>query len=113
MEEEMQDRKQLLDSLHDANKRWIAEEAAKKRDNTVHNEQIKSIKEEIEDKLWWSPFVDESGVSVSVEDGIVTLIGVVEDLKERRDATRNAYEGGAREVRNFLKVKQGPKVLAP
>ena len=71
------------------------------------------IKEEIEDKLWWSPFVDESGVSVSVEDGIVTLIGVVEDLKERRDATRNAYEGGAREVRNFLKVKQGPKVLAP
>jgi osmotically-inducible protein OsmY len=71
------------------------------------------IKEEIEDKLWWSPFVDESGVSVSVEDGIATLIGVVEDLKERRDATRNAYEGGAKEVRNFLKVKQGPKVLAP
>lgn len=71
------------------------------------------IQEEIEDKLWWSPFVDENKVSVSVEDGIVTLIGVVEDLKERREATRNAYEGGAREVRNFLKVREGPQVLAP
>lgn len=51
MDEELQDKQQLLESLHDANKRMVAQEASKKRDATVHNEEIKAIKEEIEDIL--------------------------------------------------------------
>ena len=71
------------------------------------------IKKDIEDELWWSPFVDEGGVSVTVTDGIATLVGVVDTLRERRVATKNAYEGGAKQVRNLLKVRYGPETLRP
>jgi osmotically-inducible protein OsmY len=71
------------------------------------------IKENIEDELWWSPFVDENDVSVSVSDGVATLVGRVDTLRQRRVATENAYEGGAKYVRNQLKVRQGPEVLRP
>jgi osmotically-inducible protein OsmY len=71
------------------------------------------IKKDIEDELWWSPFVDEGDVSVTVTDGIATLVGVVDTLRERRVATKNAYEGGAKQVRNLLKVRYGPESLRP
>jgi len=71
------------------------------------------IKKNIEDELWWSPFVDEDDVAITVTDGTVTLIGVVDSLRERRVATENAYEGGAKHVRNELKVRYGPEALRP
>jgi osmotically-inducible protein OsmY len=71
------------------------------------------IKRDIEDELWWSPFVDEDDVAVTVNDGTVTLMGVVDTLRERRVATENAYEGGAKQVRNELKVRYGPEALRP
>jgi osmotically-inducible protein OsmY len=71
------------------------------------------IKKDIEDELWWSPFVDEDDVAVTVKDGTVTLIGVVDSLRARRVATENAYEGGAKHVRNELKVRYGPEALRP
>jgi osmotically-inducible protein OsmY len=71
------------------------------------------IKKDIEDELWWSPFVDEEGISVAVTDGLATLAGVVDTLRERRVATENAYEGGAKQVRNLLKVRYGPDSLQP
>jgi osmotically-inducible protein OsmY len=71
------------------------------------------IKKDIEDELWWSPFVDEDDVSVTVTDGIATLVGLVDTLRERRVATKNAYEGGAKQVRNLLKVRYGPETLRP
>jgi osmotically-inducible protein OsmY len=71
------------------------------------------IKKDIEDELWWSPFVDQDDVAVTVKDGTVTLIGVVDSLRERRVATENAYEGGAKYVRNELKVRYGPEALRP
>jgi osmotically-inducible protein OsmY len=71
------------------------------------------IKRDIAGELWWSPFVDEDDVSVSVTDGTVTLVGVVDTLRERRVATENAYEGGAKHVRNELKVRYGPEALRP
>lgn len=71
------------------------------------------IRQDIGDELWWSPFVDEDNISVSVSDGVATLTGEVETLRERRIATQNAYEGGARQVRNHLKVRYGPKELRP
>ncbi|MEE4264451.1 MAG: BON domain-containing protein [Desulfobacteraceae bacterium] len=73
----------------------------------------RKIKKDIEDGLWWSPFVDEDEVAVTVADGIATLVGVVDTLRERRAATTNAYEGGASQVRNLLKVRYGPESLRP
>jgi len=44
-------REQLLEALRDANRRLIDAEAAKKRDNKLHGENIKAIKEEIAEYL--------------------------------------------------------------
>jgi osmotically-inducible protein OsmY len=71
------------------------------------------IKKDIEHELWWSPFVDEGDVSVTVTGGITTLVGVVDTLRERHVATENAYEGGAKQVHNLLKVRYGPEALRP
>jgi osmotically-inducible protein OsmY len=71
------------------------------------------IKEDIEDELWWSPFINADDVSVTVSDGVATLVGVVDTLRERRVATKNALEGGAKHVRNALKVRYGPESLRP
>jgi osmotically-inducible protein OsmY len=71
------------------------------------------IKKDIEGELRWNPFVDEDDVFVTVTDGTATLVGVVDTLRERRVATENAYEGGAKHVRNTLKVRHGPKALQP
>jgi len=62
------------------------------------------IRDEIKDELWWSPFVNESDVKVSVEKGIATLTGTVDSFSEYNAATEEAYEGGAAWVYNKLKV---------
>ncbi|MGD8801302.1 MAG: BON domain-containing protein [Desulfobacterales bacterium] len=72
-----------------------------------------AIRQDIMDELWWSPFIDEDDVSVTVTDGVATLVGVVDTLRERQAATENAFEGGAKHVLNHLKVRQGPEVLRP
>jgi len=65
------------------------------------------IKEDIEDELWWSPFVDSDDVNVMVENGHVTLTGTVDSWGEYSAATDNAYEGGAVHVDNDLVVILG------
>lgn len=62
------------------------------------------LKEEIDSEMWWSPFVDSDDVQVSVDDGVATLSGTVEDWSEYRSATENAIEGGAVAVDNDLLV---------
>lgn len=62
------------------------------------------IREDIESELFWSPFVDSHDVTVSVDDGVATLTGSVEDYSERRDATKNAFDGGALAVDNDLLI---------
>jgi osmotically-inducible protein OsmY len=64
------------------------------------------IKEDIEDELWWSPFVDSDDVSVTVEEGKATLSGTVDSWLEYAAAQDNAYEGGAVYVENDLVVKR-------
>jgi osmotically-inducible protein OsmY len=71
------------------------------------------IKADVESELWWSPFVDSNEIIVSVNDGVVTLVGVVENLRERRAATKNSYDGGAKRVHNLLEVLHGPAYLRP
>jgi osmotically-inducible protein OsmY len=62
------------------------------------------IAEDIEDHMWWSPFVDADDIHVIVEDGVAILTGTVGTWAERSAATENAYDGGAIWVDNDLAV---------
>lgn len=63
-----------------------------------------NIERAIEREFLWSPFVDGSIIDVEVENGVATLTGTVRSVRERQDATKNAYEGGALRVDNELTV---------
>ncbi|MFW5751720.1 MAG: BON domain-containing protein [bacterium] len=65
------------------------------------------LKEDIKKQLWWSPFVNESQVDVTVDDGVAILEGTVDTWNERVAATQNAYEAGAKDVKNKLEVMEG------
>lgn len=64
----------------------------------------REIHADVESELFWSPFVDEDAISVSVDNGTVTLAGEVASLRELEIARDNALEGGAIEVQNELVV---------
>lgn len=65
------------------------------------------IKENIEDELWWSPFVNESDVTVTVLGKVATLTGTIDSWRERNAAIENAYEGGAYSVIDKLAIDYG------
>lgn len=62
------------------------------------------IKEDIEDQLWWSPFVDSDAIKVEVKDEVATLTGTASSRWEYEVAAENALEGGARKVINRLRI---------
>ncbi len=64
----------------------------------------REIRADVQDQLEWSPFVDEDNIAVTVLEGVVTLSGTVDTWSEREDAEKNAYQGGAKDVRNHLAV---------
>lgn len=63
------------------------------------------VQDDIEGELFWSPFVNSNHVNVSVNGGVATLTGTVDDWNEYAAATENAWEGGARGVINDLQVE--------
>jgi osmotically-inducible protein OsmY len=63
------------------------------------------IHNDILTELWCSPFVDSDEVTIEVEHGVATLTGVVDSWTERHLAEENAYEGGAKEVINHLRLR--------
>jgi osmotically-inducible protein OsmY len=65
------------------------------------------IERDINQQMTWSPFVDANEVNVSVEDGVATITGTVQDWSERHAAAQNAIDGGALAVRNHLWVEGG------
>jgi osmotically-inducible protein OsmY len=67
------------------------------------------ISRDIEDELFWSPFVDSDQVKVDVEDGSAELTGTVDTWREREAAEENARQGGAIHVDNDLTVAYGPE----
>ncbi len=67
------------------------------------------ILEDVQDELFWSPFVDSDEISVTVDNGVVNLTGTVGTWSERQAAEANAYEGGAVAVDNDLVVLYGPE----
>lgn len=67
-----------------------------------------AIREDIQDEYFWSFLVDGSDISVLVENGEATLIGVVDSWNEYGAAVDNAFQGGVRRVKSHLKVKDSP-----
>jgi osmotically-inducible protein OsmY len=67
------------------------------------------IERDIESQLFWSPFVDENEIEVSVDFGIATITGSVNTWSEYIAAVENAYEGGARSVKNNLRVREAER----
>lgn len=63
------------------------------------------VKSDIEERFYWSPFVNSDDIKVSVNDGVATLTGTVKSRREFNIATENAYQGGAHSVINKLEVK--------
>ncbi len=62
------------------------------------------ILENIEEELWWDPFVNSDEVEVQVEDGEATLTGTVNSQLEHDSAVENALEGGAVSVNDKLEI---------
>lgn len=59
---------------------------------------------DIEDKLFWSAYVDSDQVHVTASNGNVTLSGQVSSSMEQGTAEDNAYEAGAKYVINKLTI---------
>jgi hypothetical protein len=66
------------------------------------------IKEKIKKQLWWSPYVNQDDINVTVSNGTATLTGNVETELEKQYAEVNALEGGATEVDNDIIVTYTP-----
>jgi len=64
-----------------------------------------AIKNDVEDQLFWSFAVDDDEIEVEVDNGIVILGGKVDTKREENLAVKNAFDGGAKKVRNNLDVK--------
>jgi osmotically-inducible protein OsmY len=69
----------------------------------------KEIEKDVKDQLYWNVFVDSKYVSVKVKNGVVNLFGTVDDREELLAAVKDAFEGGAKIVRSFLKIRKGKK----
>ncbi len=63
-----------------------------------------AIEKDIVNQLWWSPYVNEDEVQVSVDNGTAILTGTVDTEREKLYAEINAVEGGAENVDNNLIV---------
>ncbi len=63
-----------------------------------------TIREEVVEQLFWSPYVDEDELDVQVVNGVVTLRGEVDTWSEREAAEQNAWQAGAKDVDNQITV---------
>ncbi|HKK58695.1 MAG TPA: BON domain-containing protein [Salinivirga sp.] len=84
---------------------WYYVPAATAEVITITTPNDKQIKKDVESQLWWSPYVDADDVKVNVQNGDVTLTGTADNMTEFQRATENAWEGGAWNVENNLKIK--------
>ncbi|MDX1521670.1 MAG: BON domain-containing protein [Anaerolineae bacterium] len=76
-------------------------------DQTWRWKSDEQIKQAIESRLQYSPFVDTGQIAVTVEDGIATLSGVVDIWQKRDFLIDQALKGGAKSVSSRLNVEYG------
>ncbi len=60
------------------------------------------ISQDLKDRLYWHPFVNSDRLEIDVNSGVVTLNGKVDSWLEYSAAEEEAYEAGAKDVRNKL-----------
>jgi len=65
------------------------------------------IKKNIEDRFFWSPFVDRDDVKVTVDGAVATLTGTVNTWIGYNEADKDARKGGATAVLNRITVNKG------
>ena len=63
------------------------------------------VKSDIEDKLYWSPWVNLDDINVKVSNGVATLTGNADNCFEIDRATEDAFEGGAQQVYNQVAIR--------
>ena len=63
------------------------------------------VKNDIEDKLYWSPWVNLDDINVKVSNGVATLTGKADNWFEIDRATEDAFEGGAQQVYNEVTIR--------
>ncbi|MDR4493493.1 MAG: BON domain-containing protein [Nitrospirales bacterium] len=64
------------------------------------------IQLDIENQVWWSPFLSGQDIVATVKDGKAILTGSVDHGHQRVIAEQQAYEAGASEVVNRLQVEE-------
>jgi osmotically-inducible protein OsmY len=64
------------------------------------------IRKKIEDKFFWSPFVDRDDIKVTVDYGVATLTGTVGTRIGWSEANNDAEKSGAIEVLNHVTIKK-------
>ena len=62
------------------------------------------ISQDVEDRLYWHPFINSKQIEIEVDSGVVTLEGKVDSWLEYSAAEEEAYEAGAKDVRNKLLI---------
>jgi osmotically-inducible protein OsmY len=63
------------------------------------------IKKSIKDEFFWSPFIDNSDINVTVNGGVATLTGTVGTRIGLGAVDKDAYAGGATSVVDQVKLK--------
>jgi len=63
------------------------------------------LKDDITNKLVWSPWLGVDDITVNVVNGAATLTGYVGSRFELNKATQIAYEGGAQQVHNNISIR--------
>jgi osmotically-inducible protein OsmY len=64
----------------------------------------RQIKDDIESKFFWSPFIKSRDIHVSVENGVATLTGKADNVYDARYAIEKAFEGGAKHVISKINI---------
>jgi len=84
----------------------ISDEAEPESDDIMESDL--ELRKNVISELRWNPYVDADDVIVTVEDGVVTLAGSVNSIRELNVAAQNAREAGAEKVVNLLDFVYGP-----
>lgn len=82
--------------------RDAARTAAAPPSRTYSKEFDERLKKDITRYIKRNPYLDHKEMDVQVDDGVVTLLGVVDTTAEAEDVREYAQKAGAREVRDEL-----------
>ncbi len=89
---------------------WWARDTMRRTDLYQSTDDA-SVREAVEDAISYSPFVDPDNPVVTVENGVVTLTGIVDDLRAKKTAEDLAERTiGVWDVENYLRVSSPPSV---